>query len=85
MFPGVGLGNVFVEVEEEEVAEGLVRNELKEVTSGPLCCGGVGNEWTSGWNALLSEASGHKGGREMVCIAVSFPLLCGKEWGEGCF
>jgi hypothetical protein len=85
MFPSVGLGDVFVEVEEEEVTEGLVWNELEEVTSGPPCCSGVGEERTSGWNVVLPEASGHERGREMVCIAVSFPLLCGKEWGKGCF
>jgi hypothetical protein len=85
VFPSVGLGDVFVEVEEEEVAEGLVRNELEEVTSGPSCCSGVGEEWTSGWNVVLPEASGHERGREMLCIIVSLLLLCGKGWGRGCF
>jgi hypothetical protein len=85
VFPGVGLGDVFVEVEEEEVAEGLAWDELEEVTDGPPCCSGVGDEWTSGWDVVLSEASGHKRGEEMLCIIVSLLLLCGKGWGRGCF
>jgi hypothetical protein len=85
VFPSVGLGNVLVEVEEKEVAEGLVWDELEEVTSGPSRCSGVGKEWTSGWNVLLPEASGHERGREMLCIIVSLLLLCGKGWGRGCF
>jgi hypothetical protein len=59
MFPGVRLGNVFVEVEEEEVTEGLFGDELKEVTSGSFWRSRLSNEWADGRNALLSEASGH--------------------------
>jgi hypothetical protein len=85
VFPSVRLGDVFVEVEEEKVTEGLVRDELEEVTGGSLRCGGVGDEGASGWNVLFSEASGHERGKEMLCIVVSLLLLCGKGWGRGCF
>jgi hypothetical protein len=85
VFPGVGLGDVFVEVKEEEVAKGLVWDELEEMTSGSFRRSGVGEEWTSGWNVLLSEASGHERGGEMLCIIISLLLLCGKGWGRGCF
>jgi hypothetical protein len=85
VFPSVGLGDVFVEVKEEEVSEGLVRNELEEVASGPFCCSGVGDKWTGRGNVLPSEASGHRRGEEMFCIVVSLLLLCGKGWGRGCF
>jgi hypothetical protein len=85
MFPSVGLGDVFVVVEKEKVAEGLVWDKLEEVTSGPPCCGGAGDEWTGRGNVLLSEASGHRRGEEMLCIVVSLLLLCGKGWGRGCF
>jgi hypothetical protein len=59
VFPSVRLRDVFVEVEEEEVAEGLFRDKLEEVAGRSLCRSRLSSEWADGRNALLSEASGH--------------------------
>jgi hypothetical protein len=59
VFPSVRLRDVFVEVEEEEVMEGLFGDELEEVANGSFCRSRLSNEWADGRNALLSEASGH--------------------------
>jgi hypothetical protein len=59
VFPSVRLRDVFVEVEKEEVADGLAWNELKEVARGSFLRSRLSNEWADGRNALLSEASGH--------------------------
>jgi hypothetical protein len=56
VFPSMRLRNVFVEVEEEEVTDGLSWNELEEVAGGfSFCRSKLSNEWADGRNALLSE------------------------------